>query len=971
MSSSAASTEILSILRHLTANKQDKAAARLATIDRHVRDAEAAISSRSGVTDSSSLETDVRMLLTTVRKAFAGSLQVQVNGRGAVGGTSTTTYRGTRSGWEERTMRLEDRLDAIERMLWEAKYSSGFSNSATLAWRDELLSYLYQGQRRMVYTTLFGHLTNEWAEFRFGELSKAKLTPNQKALKASEDDKASPVIVGRKEMHEQREVWERHVTNERRTDTNRIVEFLDQLFHSGPQHEDPSGEEPTDLRAVLLRKIRSSISTACKREILVTKEVVTDAIRGVLSSDQLTSEKRRALLDISNKDNVLSEIADILSIDTHLDSIRRWSWGDNPITVQMRKAINGKYRVYLDLDLLDAILIQCIGQSISVNIRDALASAWHPDVCHVWQQGPDEARTAAMQAQIKDFTLRKTRDSVHDLRQSIYQRIFYTVGLPAHSGDADDAYDDSGSAGDEPKLTDLENGSPSKFSLRTDILRICSAEMAVQKLVHGQFCILQSDFEWFGPSLPHSTLIAIMKYFRFPSELVHLVEQFLRMRMKFEEDGKDGPVLTRKTGIPVSFQLTEGISELLLFTLDFAVNQRTGGSYLYRNHDDLWFWGQPEKCSVAWQTIRDFTDVMGLQLNKEKTASAHSVDEANPRYVPVDQAILNRLPAGKLKWGFLLFTPDEWKWVPNMPAIKEHMNELRFQLKSRTAVMAHVQAYNAYIQNFLPSSFGQVVTGLGDSHAITVLQALQYAQQCLYGGGDASSVEDAAESANVAQHVRKMIQARFGSLRKYDVPDCFLYMDVDSGGLGLANPVPEFAQFVHLAKDNEYTDDDDMAPMAKAMYSVKKELSDSYRADGKAFAEKVHAKRQKNRLGQRRRAAHLSASESSVDTDVAVDEAETAKSTETAQFMSFSEYVATSEEHSRAVRDLYTTMFDPPALEGDRARADSERWALAVFHTELEELFGGGIAEDEFLSLGLYRTLAEEKVRWDTEQPLL
>ncbi|KAG8416847.1 hypothetical protein J3459_013569 [Metarhizium acridum] len=142
-------------------------------------------------------------------------------------------------------------------------------------------------------------------------------------------------------MHEQCEIWERHVTNERRADTNRIVEFLDDLFHSGPQHEDPSGEEPTDLRAVLLRNIRSSISTTCKQKILVTQDVVRDAIRGVLSSDQVTNEKRRALLDISNKDNVLSEIADILSIDTHLDAIRRWSWGDSPITVQMRKAISG------------------------------------------------------------------------------------------------------------------------------------------------------------------------------------------------------------------------------------------------------------------------------------------------------------------------------------------------------------------------------------------------------------------------------------------------------------------------------------------------------------------------------------------------------------------------------------------------------------------------------------------------------
>ncbi|EFY84283.1 hypothetical protein J3458_013253 [Metarhizium acridum] len=70
MPTSAASTEILSILRHVTANKQNKAAARLATIDSHVRDAESAISSQSGVTDGRSLEFDVLMLLTTLRKAW-------------------------------------------------------------------------------------------------------------------------------------------------------------------------------------------------------------------------------------------------------------------------------------------------------------------------------------------------------------------------------------------------------------------------------------------------------------------------------------------------------------------------------------------------------------------------------------------------------------------------------------------------------------------------------------------------------------------------------------------------------------------------------------------------------------------------------------------------------------------------------------------------------------------------------------
>jgi hypothetical protein len=60
--------------------------------------------------------------------------------------------------------------------------------------------------------------------------------------------------------------------------------------------------------------------------------------------------------------------------------------------------------------------------------------------------------------------------------------------------------------------------------------------MVVQKLTHGQLCVLQSDFEWFGPSLPHSTLITIMKYFHFRSDLVQFMQSFLSMSMRFQED---------------------------------------------------------------------------------------------------------------------------------------------------------------------------------------------------------------------------------------------------------------------------------------------------------------------------------------------------------------------------------------------------------------------------------------------------
>lgn len=941
----------------MTVSKWDKVASRLEAIDGHVRDAEAAIQYKEGQDDNRKLEADVLMLLATVRKAYAGALDSPVQGRGSVNQRGRRGHMG-RGGGRGRgrggiggagtggpAVRLRDRLVMIERMLWEAKYSSVFSKSAALAWRNELLGYLQQRQRRMEYTALFGHLTNEWAEFRFGELSAAK-----------ELEKSEAVAVGRKEMYEQRQTWERHVTNERRTDTDKIANFLDDLFHSGPRYEDKLVGEPTDLRAILLRNLRREFFSSCRNKMQVTTSTVRDAIRGVLSADQLTSEKRRAMLDISDKVNVLSEIADILNIDTNLESIKRWSWGENPITVQMRKAINGKYHVHLDLELLDAILIECIGQYVSLNIGSVLQKAWSPEVRDVWMQPSDEGRNAAMQAQIEDYGSRKSGNSVCDLRHRIYQNAFFAAQLPTYTGDVGNSYDPCSRPIDNgPRFTDLVNGAPNRTTLRGNILNLCSAEMAIQKLVHGQFCILQSDFEWFGPSQPHSTLLAIMKYFHFPGELVHFVEAFLSMRMRFEEDGSNGPVLTRRTGTPISFQLTYGISELMLFTLDFAVNQRTEGTHLYRNHDDLWFWGQPEKCVVAWDTICQFSDIMGLRLNKRKTASAHSIDKSNPRYAAVAQSTLDRLPSGEVKWGFLQYDPSEWKWAANKSAIEEHMKELRYQLSSRTSVMAHIQAYNAYMESFLANNFGRVVNGLGDFHAITVLEALQYAQQCLYGGDESSGVQDASETANVAKHVRKMIQDQFALQRQYDLPDCFLYMGVESGGLGLANPVPAFAKYVDIVKEED-TDEEYMPPMAKHFEVMRRQLSDAYRVDCRLFGERLHAESEKNKLGKQLVAAPISGGKAE-STDKVVD---------VPTFMSFSDYVSTSEEHSSALGDWYKSMFDPPILRLGSTQPSTNDWAAAYFESELKEKFGGSIAEEEFLSLGLYRTLAEEKVRWQS-----
>ncbi|KAM3474125.1 hypothetical protein MY5147_004424 [Beauveria neobassiana] len=957
------SATILSTMKHVTTNKWDKAEARLQDIKSHVGESERKLACKPDMLDANQqhLEADVANLLTAVRKAYAGAPSIDVSTRAGIRakGGHTRAFADAFEG-------LQNRLNTIERMLSNAKYSSGFSASAALSWRNELLAYLHQSQRRMEYTILFGKLTNEWADFRFGELSDTIASAKQVAGQSdAESEDEGAVSVGRKEMHEQRQVWESLVTNLRTSDKDHIVQFLDELFHSGPLHNKPSSsiEELADLRTTLLRKMRKSVFNSSKGAIPVTVATVKAAIKAILGADQLTSEKRRAMIDLGNREDVLSEIADILKIDLKLAAIERWSWGNSPIKAQMRKAINGKYRVYMDIELLDSILIQCVGQAISVTISNALEKAWSEAVAGVWKAKEDENRTAAIEAQIPNFTNQTAKNSTRELRNDIYKKIFFSPRLPTSMTDENSGvgrYDGDGSDNDEDQvqanLTDLVDGPPNVVNLKTDILRVCSAEMSVQKIVHGQFCLLQSDFEWFGPSLPHSTLTTIMEYFHFPKELVQFTKEFLDMHIQFQEDGKDGAVLTRKTGIPVSFQLTDGISELLLFVLDFAVNQRTGGSHLYRNHDDLWFWGQPSQCVAAWETICEFTQIMGLQLNKDKTAFAHAIDESNPRYKPASKEELARLPAGKVKWGFLLFDDKQWKWMSNKAAIEDHMDELRFQLQTRTSVMSHVQAYNAYMKNFLPNNFGPVIVGLGDDHPVMVLEALQHAQRHLYRS---DGVESSA--GNVADHVRKTIKERFEADYSEDqVPDCFLYMGVEYGGLGLANPAPAFAQFIQLPKNDINDDQKPLPPMQEALKRLNTAISESYRKESKQFIARLNSKRHRNRMGSKRTEGVEEEEDSEEQDDGNLPDL--ARSVNgVPQFMSLSTYMGTTEEQSAAMRDFYETLLTEPCADWS---VSNRTWAAKMFDGELEDLFGGYIAEEEFLSLGLYRTLAEEKVRW-------
>jgi hypothetical protein len=127
--------------------------------------------------------------------------------------------------------------------------------------------------------------------------------------------------------------------------------------------------------------------------------------------------------------------------------------------------------------------------------------------------------------------------------------------------------------------------------------------------------------------------------------------------------------------------------------MDFAVNQRAGGLYIYRIYDDFWCYTHDSNtCATAWTEMRKYADLVGISFNMKKTGSASVGAE-------LDAAALPRGPVG---WGFLVFDSTKGRFVVDQNAVGIHIAELRRQLASVKSVFGYVNALNKVWASVLP-----------------------------------------------------------------------------------------------------------------------------------------------------------------------------------------------------------------------------------------------------------------------------
>jgi hypothetical protein len=811
-------------------------------------------------------------------------------------------------------------LSNLSEFFDQAEFDPSVTEPLLKEYEAEIHNHLQAQSNKYEFASLYGKLVEEW-------------TASGNSDAASKAEGSSFVVVGREEMQQQRATWEEYVFKAKETDGKATKAYLEDVFSSKEAKR-------------ALEELRESMKTYqkdWKRRHHFDESALETVIKGMLRSDILTEEKRTTLRDFLGNKVVLSEIADVLNM--RMAGMASWTW-DTPNIVEQRRNLNGRYRFHTDEDLLHAMFVYYVGLQWATQLRRRLDIFIKAE--GVWKS--DTKPISKADSRRRRFFLDETTvlhsDSVQKNRDDHFHGILLDQ-LPASFNEVRDSYGGLGHQRGDTK--------PSHVQVIQELLQRLQTEVLMQKKLGREITVIRSDFKWFGPSLPHSTIFAVLDFFGVGAEWIDFFKRVLEAKMRFKQDPTDTPARARQRGTPISTPLADVMGESILFCLDYAVNQKAAGTRLYRLHDDMWLWGSSETCGKAWDVITKFTDTMGLELNLDKTGSVR-IDKGNNDAAATSTVQPGTLPKGDVKWGFLKLDPMTGRFLIDQNEVDKHIEELRLQLSACRSVLDYIQAWNIYGNRFFANNFGRPANCFGRAHVDSMLTTFRRIQEKLFPD----------HAGGVGEHLKLTISSRFG-IAPSDIPDGYLYWPVSRGGLGLQNP------FIAPLLSRQHVDEDP------------EKVMDQYLKD-----EEFAYSRAKERFARH----------SSTDPDPSSATAESVASGQwlassqwqhtwrdtpefadlrNEPFMSAVEFGRHRERTEPGLGDVYRRLMRAPvttrlaagpevqaALGGQWADlSDGEKWVVQLFHKDMIARFGGADVVDEgLLPTGLITMLRESRFRW-------
>lgn len=814
--------------------------------------------------------------------------------------------------------------------LQQARKDPAFAPELVREIQEDLLRELELKSVQHAHAQFFSELVTEW-------LSSAATDPPKLPQTTNMED-SSFENIGRKEMHEQRAQWESIVFDESHVDGSRVKEYLTQLFMSEK----------------VVKNAHKDIESSTKlfsQNLWYNKEFfdVDDlklTIEGVLQTDLLSDEKNLILKSFQNNKEVLQEVADVLNM--RYASLDSWNWStvNGAITVHQRKQLNGKYRIFMEEEVLDAILLHGIGMKFAVHFKACLSKffeslAWKTAARNI-PKVDRERREYFLGADQGN----QESETVEGKRKLQYKQEYFLTQLPITEAEGVRGYGDA-----DGDVSRSNRKSPVETKQALLHLLITEAILAQDLRPGVSHTVIRSDFQWFGPSLPHETIFAVLEFFGVTSEWLDFFRKFLQAPMRFAQDGPDGQFQVRKKGVPMSHALSDVFGEAILFVMDYAVNHATH-NYLYRLHDDFWFWGSEDLCNRGWEAMTKFANVMGIEFNKEKTgtvvfdrgaclpeAQEFSTDSDLDEDDYPSSRTRRGLPKGEVRWGFLRLDAKSRRFVIDQTMVDEHIQELQRQLSHCTSTLSYIQAYNAYLARFFSNNFGKPSYAFGREHIDNMIETFVRIEKAIF------------PESTVTAHLNKLVKDKFDV---DDIPDGVWYWPVQMGGMDLRNPlVPLYCMRDNLRGSpqkilQKHLDDDE------AEYLIAKDR----------FDRRAHSKKNHRSFGD--------------------------------EFMSSEEFLRYREERSPFLGAAYdkllqipeefaafetnqiTAFLDklPPASRGSRSSTSGItkpfyrmkpywKWILAVYGSQIMDKYGSlQIVDAAQVPLGVVSVMKAGKIRW-------
>ncbi|KAI4207040.1 MAG: hypothetical protein LQ346_000758 [Caloplaca aetnensis] len=765
-------------------------------------------------------------------------------------------------------------------------------------WECRLMSLLNAQSLRYEYSALYIEVMKEWMDN--GDEPEVPDDVGMGAIvpEASTDS-----------MEEHRRKWESYVFTEAKSDITAISAWLEVLFRSGR----PAMKAIDTMRKEIIKFERNM----AEEKEHFTKATMNWCVEGVLRSDLLTDGKRAVLTAMNQDKDTLNDMMDDLNM--RMNTLDRWAWPAEGVPVEQRRQVGSKSRIFHDEDIMDALLLRYIGVKWSVRMSKSLSSLSRATWLSPTSLISKEQRLR------RDRYLGPGKDhatGVNGQRLDTYLSDFLLTQLLKEEWEVDRGYDN----GEEQDQQEGIKIRKSATELKHSLLQLLVTEVTMARHLEGEVMVLQSDFESFGPSIPHSTIAAVMGFFGVTRPWIQFFQKVLEVPVVFNEDGTKADIRSRRRGTSMSSPLADVFGETILFCMDYAVWHQTGGLRLYRLHDDFWLWGPGVAVRQGWQEMSRFATIMGLKFNTTKSGCVHVSQKSTG---PTDKT-LHPMPQGDVRYGFLKLLPTGY-FAIDFPLVDKHIDALIAQLDSTRSLFAWIRTWNAHGVGYFTSMLGgkNPANCFGAQHVRDMEKLFLHVYQRVFQG-----------QSNLTSHLRKQIKKCFPSFTSTAL-DAFIFLPIELGGLGAQNPFVILTQLHGQISDTPET--------AMTMFSQAE--TKAYNT-GKASFERRHLK---------------------VLADNTVGPTE--------PFLSWSDYTRPREETSWELLRTYQTMLRRPkpheiqvseevrsmlgGMEAMESFSPYTLWLFELYEKEFIENFGGlRIIDAKLLPMGMIKLARKQRIKW-------